>query len=176
MSNKRQYTVSGEGDEERVWQVQTLAEGRYRVWTPEGQELEVDAFAPGSGQLHLLFEGRSVDVDFREEESTFSVQAEGENYELEVLNDRQRRMRAAGAGRAGKDSPQLVSPMAGKVVDITAEVGQVVELGEPLVVVEAMKMENDLKAHRAGVVTSVGVEVGEAVEIGDVLITIEDPQ
>lgn len=181
MSEKRRYTVAGEGDEERVWEVKTLGGGRYQIWSPEGKTLEVDALSlgtgsPGAALLHLLIEGRSVDVDVSIEDTTFGVHAGGEDFEIEVLNERQRRMRIAGVGRGGGESPELHSPMAGKVVQVIAEVGQVVELGDSLIVVEAMKMENDLKAHRAGVVAQVPVESGQAVEVGDVLVVIEEGQ
>ena len=175
MSDSRQYTVVGsEEDEQRVWQVETISEGRYRVTTPDGRTLEVDGFAPGEGHLHFLVDGRSVDVAHAEAGGGLEVQLGAERHVVEVLNERQRRMRAAGTGAAGADAPELVSPMAGQVVKIIAEPGLSVETGEAMVVVEAMKMENDLEAHRSGRVDTVEVEVGQAVEVGDVLVTIAD--
>ena len=177
MSNKRQYTVFGDGeDEERSWEVETLADGSYRIHTPDGRIVEVDAYSPAGDQLHLLLEGRSVDVSFSEQPDGLQLQVDGERHTVEVFNQRELRMRAAGAGSAAGGSPELTSPMAGQIVKIVADEGQVVEAGEPMVVVEAMKMENDLKAHRDGVVADIEVEAGQAVEVGDVLLSIRDEE
>ena len=174
MSDRRQYTVFNGDGEERVWEVETLADGSYRVWTPDGETLDVDAFSVGDNQLNFLCGRQSVEAAFVDGDQVMQVQIAAERHQIEVLNDRERRMRAVGGGGAAADNPELVSPMAGKVVKVVAEAGQSVDSGDPMVVVEAMKMENDLKAHRPGVVATIGVAEGDAVEIGDVLVTIED--
>ena len=69
---------------------------------------------------------------------------------------------------------ELRAPMPGKVLEILVEEGQTVEEGEALLVLEAMKMENVLRAGAAGVVSSIGVEAGSAVEKEAVLISLED--
>ncbi|HWV34484.1 MAG TPA: biotin carboxylase N-terminal domain-containing protein [Thermomicrobiales bacterium] len=76
-----------------------------------------------------------------------------------------------GAAAGGND---LVSPIQGTVLRVAVELGQVVSAGDLVCVVEAMKMENELTAHRDGVVASIGVEAGGAVQIGGVIATIED--
>jgi biotin carboxyl carrier protein len=84
-------------------------------------------------------------------------------------------MRAAGAlhGRSGDVSDGAVtSPMPGKVVKVLVKEGDQVDLGAPLVVVEAMKMENELSAPRAGTVKAVHVKPGDAVEGGALLVTV----
>lgn len=174
MSDKRQYTVFNGDDEERNWEVETIGEGRYRVVTPQGERLEVDAFAPRDGRLHLLTDDGSADAVFIEDDGRVELQIGAEHHEVEVFNERELRMRAAGAGAVAGDSPELVSPMAGKVVKVDCEEGDFVSHGDPLVVVEAMKMENDLQAHRGGVVAGIEVQPGDAVEIGDVLVLIDD--
>ncbi len=174
MSQRRQYTVFNGDEEERSWQVETLAEGRYQVVTPDGETLEVDAYSPREGRLHLLSDHGSADVVFVSDGGKVDLQVRGERHQVEVYNDRELRMRAAGAGATAGDSPELVSPMAGKVVKVNCRQGAFVSHGDPLVVVEAMKMENDLQAHRGGVVESIEVEAGDAVEIGDVLVIIDD--
>lgn len=177
MSEKRRYIVVGYGEEEeRSWQVETMDDGRYQVWTPTGEVRVVDAYSPSARGLNMLLGMRSVDVNFVEDEGALLVQVQGEEHVVEVLNERQHRMRAAGAAKSGDEVPELLSPMAGKVVQVLVEEGQRVEVGERALVVEAMKMENDLKAHRAGVVSTVAVSVGEAVEVGDLLIAIEDDE
>jgi biotin carboxyl carrier protein len=172
MKGSSQYFVTSAG-EERCYEVETLADGRYRVVTPDGKELLVDAYAPDQGQLHMLLAGRSYDADVRETNGRFAVRLQGQAYEIDVLNARQRRMQAAGgAGKKG-GGPDLVSPMAGKVVAVHVTEGQHVDEGQAVVIVEAMKMENDLKAHKSGTVAAVRVIPGQTVEIGDVLVSIE---
>ena len=101
------------------------------------------------------------------------MQLRGESEHLYVLNERQKRMRIAGAAARGAGGPDLCSPMAGKVVAVCCEQGQQVDEGETVVIVEAMKMENDLKAHLSGAISAVHVAEGDAVEIGDVLVSID---
>ncbi|RAL22152.1 hypothetical protein DL240_09865 [Lujinxingia litoralis] len=175
MSDKVKYFV-GQDDEERAWQVETVEAGLYRVTRPDGETIEVSAFAADAAGLSLLSQGRIIEADVLRRETTYEVQIDGETHAIEVLNERQKRMKAAGVGARGADSPELKSPMAGKVVALPVAVGQEVALGDTVIIVEAMKMENDLKAHRPGVVAEVAVVPGQAVEIGDVLVRIEDVQ
>jgi acetyl-CoA/propionyl-CoA carboxylase, biotin carboxylase, biotin carboxyl carrier protein len=81
---------------------------------------------------------------------------------------------AAGAGRASASSEDLVAPMQGTVVKYAVEVGDTVAAGETVVVLEAMKMENTIVAHRDGVVTVLGFDAGDVVESGVSLARIED--
>src|SRR5690554_319656 len=175
MSERVHYFV-GQGDDERAWQVETLEPGLYRVTPPEGDAFDVSAFEADAAGLNLLKEGRNIEADVLREGIFYEVQIDGETHPIEVLNERQKRMKAAGVGARGSDSPELKSLMAGKVVAISVEVGQEVAAGETVIIVEAMKMENDLKAHRPGVVTEVSVSAGQAVEIGDVMVRIDDVQ
>ena len=167
------YFIPTDGDDDpRCYEIETISDGCYRVRTPDGKEFEVDAFSPGEGRLHMLQDGRSFDVDVRENDQDFAVHLRGEDHRVTVLNERQRRMKVAGVGVRGGGGPDLVSPMAGKVVALHIEEGDAVEAEENVVVVEAMKMENDLKAHKTGTISEILVEVGDAVEIGDVLVKI----
>jgi biotin carboxyl carrier protein len=164
------------GDDEqeaRCFEVETLDDGSYRVVTPEGNEITVDAYAPMVGRLQMIVDGASFDADVRAKDSLHTVQLRGETHQIDVLNERQRRMRVAGVGARGAGGPDLVSPMAGKIVALSCAEGDDVEQGECVVIVEAMKMENDLKAHITGTVTTIHVSEGDAVEIGDALVSIE---
>jgi biotin carboxyl carrier protein len=68
---------------------------------------------------------------------------------------------------------QIVAPMPGKVVRVQVEAGATVEKGAGVIVVEAMKMQNEMKSPRAGVVVSVNVKPGDTVNAGDVLAVLE---
>lgn len=81
--------------------------------------------------------------------------------------------RAAGAGTGGASSGEVAAPMQGTIVKVSVEVGAQVAIGDPIVVLEAMKMENQITAEKAGTVAKVNVAAGDTVGAGDVLAVIE---
>lgn len=81
--------------------------------------------------------------------------------------------RAGAAGSGSTNGGTIISPMPGRVVKINITAGQNVAIGDAIIVVEAMKMENEFKAPKAGVVKSIAVNVGDSVEGGAVLVMIE---
>ena len=167
------YLLTDADGEEMTFEVQTQPSGTYLITTPDGQTLEVDAYAPEPGRLNMLVEAMAYDVDVRRDErGQTHVDVDSHRSTFEVLNPRQQRMRAAGVGGGGAAGPELVSPMAGKVIALNVAVGDRVAKGDAVIIVEAMKMENDLKAHVEGTVATIEVEPGQAVEVGDVLVTI----
>ncbi len=169
------FVTNGAGeDEERSWTIETIDEETYRVVTPDGDELEVQAYEPEAGKLNMLCGTDSHDLDVHRSDDDYEVVVDGRREQFEILDERQKRMREAGVGGGGADGPELVTPMAGTIVEVTSDTGTAVEEGETVVIVEAMKMENDLQAHRSGVLSEVHVEPGESVEIGDALVSIAD--
>jgi biotin carboxyl carrier protein len=98
---------------------------------------------------------------------------DGHRYEVEALDERTRAIRdlSSQGARASGPTP-LVAPMPGLIVRVNVQVGERVQPGVPMVVMEAMKMENELRAQRAGLVSSVRVQPGEAVEKGAVLVEL----
>ena len=101
----------------------------------------------------------------------------GERWEVEVLDERTRHIRSLTAGGDRRAvSPLLKAPMPGLVLRVQVEAGERVEAGKGLVVLEAMKMENELKSKAQAVVKAVRVRPGEAVEKGQVLLEFEAPE
>ena len=84
-----------------------------------------------------------------------------------------KRERAGGAGGGGGATEELVSPIQGTVLKVAAEKGAEVEEGALICVVEAMKMENEITAHRAGKLSALNVSEGGSVNTGDVIAVIE---
>ena len=96
----------------------------------------------------------------------------GERHEAEVLDERARHIRSlVGTGSAHPGPQLLKAPMPGLVVRVLVQPGQTVAAGEGLVVLEAMKMENELKAGGPGIVDRIEVVTGQAVEKGTPLVT-----
>jgi acetyl-CoA/propionyl-CoA carboxylase biotin carboxyl carrier protein len=111
---------------------------------------------------------RTVEVDGRR----FEVRLSDPEPEWRTLASRRReRVRPGGAGGAGRDA--VVSPMQGTVLAVPVADGDEVDAGQVICVVEAMKMENEVHAHRAGTVRSLSVAPGQPVTTGQVICTIE---
>lgn len=101
----------------------------------------------------------------------WTLESRGERFEVEVLDERTAHIRSlVGVGTAAPGPTTLKAPMPGLVVRVQVETGQAVTAGQALVVLEAMKMENELKAVGPGVVAEVAIQAGQAVERGQVLI------
>ena len=98
----------------------------------------------------------------------------GHRFDVEALDERARAIRAlAGAVSAATGPAPLVAPMPGLIVRVNVQAGDSVQAGQGLVVMEAMKMENELRAQSAGVVARVHVAPGTAVEKGALLLDLE---
>ena len=124
--------------------------------------------------LLLLVDGRSYDLRIEEEDGRLTVIHRGNHYHCTVLDERLADLRRrAGAGDRPAGRTVVKSPMPGLIVKILVEVGQEVKKGDRLLILEAMKMENDVKAPRPGKVTSLSVAPGQAVEGGRELAIIE---
>ncbi|MDQ4120805.1 MAG: hypothetical protein M3209_05095 [Acidobacteriota bacterium] len=89
------------------------------------------------------------------------------------LFDPKRLRGAQDIGGAAEGTAQIITQMPGKVVRVVAEVGQEVKIGDPIIVVEAMKMQNEMKSPKDGTVKEIRAETGATVNAGDVLAVIE---
>jgi len=130
---------------------------------------------PGTPLRQLVIDGDQTEISM---ESTgpgkWIVGFRGERWEFEVLDERTRHIRSlTGAAGPHRGTPPLKAPMPGLVVRVLAEPGQQVQAGAGIVVLEAMKMENELRAVGSSVVKTVRVKAGEAVERGQVLVDFE---
>jgi acetyl-CoA/propionyl-CoA carboxylase biotin carboxyl carrier protein len=120
-----------------------------------------------NGTARTVERVRSVEVDGRR----FEVRiAEPEPPWVGLARRRRERVRTGGAGASGRDA--VVSPMQGTVLSVAVAEGEGVEPGQVICIVEAMKMENEVHAHRAGTVTSLSVEPGQPVSTGQVVCVL----
>ncbi len=170
----RRYVIELGGREHEL-AVETLGEGRYRI-TRGDQIVEWSARRIGnSWSLHTTGGGPLTEVD---------VDPVGQNGDLSlssgawagvaarVLDPLHRAAeKAASANPAGP--VEVKSPMPGKVVRALVAVGATVTAGQPVIVVEAMKMENELKAPRAGVVRELRATEGQAIDAGQTLVVFD---
>jgi pyruvate carboxylase subunit B len=104
----------------------------------------------------------------------YTLWLDGHRFDVEALDERARTIRELAGNTAGPSGPApLKAPMPGLIVRINVQVGDAVQAGQGLVVMEAMKMENELRATAAGKVKAVVVSTGTAVEKGALLIELE---
>ncbi len=109
------------------------------------------------------------------ERGRYVVRIDGRRYAVDALDERTRAIRdMAAAGRVAAGPVPVTAPMPGLVIRVHVTPGQHVTAGDPLAVIEAMKMENELRAPAAGTVRAVHVAAGTAVEKGATLIEFED--
>ena len=145
--------------------------GRYTL-VIEGTTITVDARQTVEGIWSILLDGASYVADVTEQEAGYAVDVEGERYTIRVEEESRYLIRTRGA--TGADRGQVLrAPMPGKVTLVEVTVGQTVAPGDGLIVLEAMKMENEFKAAVAGTVKEIRVEAGQPVNPGDVLLVIE---
>ena len=115
-----------------------------------------------------------VVVQRRQGRGRYTLWIDGYRFEAEALDERTRAIRDLSAATAGPVGPAPVrAPMPGLIVRVNVKVGDEVQAGQGLVVMEAMKMENELRATAAGTVRSVEVSPGTAVEKGALLVALE---
>ena len=159
------------GGEERAVEVTLRGDG-YRV-VIDGKPLDVDAVHLQGHAVSLISGTRSARCDIEPGKDGKLAVLVGENvYGLELLDERKLRMRKA-AGKFSVEGPQRVdAPMPGKVVRVMVKVGDEVSEGQGLLVVEAMKMENELRSPKAGIVAELHAVEGAAVESGAKLVVV----
>ena len=165
-SMKYMSTVKGE-----KYIIDIDQEGRITV---DEQIYEIDVqFLSDSGVLSLLLDKHSIEAIVEERDDTWEVLIHGELYTVLVQDERAFRLATERGTSFDVSGDAIVkSPMPGLIIDILVEVGQSIEQGEKVVVLESMKMENDLRSPRDGVVAHVYVNPGASVEKGQPLVTI----
>jgi pyruvate carboxylase subunit B len=144
----------------------------------DGRELLAELRAvPGTAMRHLLLDGRSYPLIAapRPQGGGWDLHMAGERLEVDAVDERTRTIREMTARNAGPRGPRPVrAPMPGLIVRLEVATGQHVQSGQSVAIIEAMKMENELRAEGAGVVARVLVHAGQVVEKGAVLVEFEE--
>jgi len=142
-----------------------------------GREFEAHLSpVPGTPLRHLLLAGDSLTlVMSRPEPNRWEVQLHGSRYPVDVVDERTRHIRSLTGGIVAHRGPaHLKAPMPGLVARILVNPGQAISPGQGLVVLEAMKMENELRATVPGTVRTIAVAAGQAVEKGQILVELAE--
>jgi biotin carboxyl carrier protein len=154
----------------RTYEVDITADGV----TVDGDAVAVELLQVGHTPLRRLSvngESHRLVAERGGEKGQWDLHLDGLHVTAEVVDERTRAIRALTAPVAGAQGPRPVkAPMPGMIVRVEVQVGDRVSAGQGVVIIEAMKMENELKATAAGTVSKVAVTAGTAVEKGTVLI------
>lgn len=158
------------------YQIEFAREGERVVAEIDGRRHKVTVRGGPLGVYILIRDGRVYVCRVErtpDSTETLKVHVGNHAYTLALFDPRRLRSKHGASIHTGKGAAEINSPMAGKVVRILVEHGKQVKAGDGIVVVEAMKMQNELKCPRDGVVSEIRTEAGAAVNAGDVLAIIE---
>jgi biotin carboxyl carrier protein len=158
--------------DDRSHQVELIRIGQAWRCKLDGHEFHVDAVFFRGGVLSILIDGRSYEVKLETAGTETSIVVGNERFRAVVRDPRSLRSRRRG-GDFVPGVKTLTAPMPGKVVRILAPAGAEVEAGQPVLVIEAMKMQNELKSPKRGRVKRLVVSEGAAVEAGQTLAEVE---
>lgn len=161
------YEVEIEG---RTVQIEFEQSGDKINATIDGTPYEATLLSPETGVYTLFIAGKVYELTVSASGESLTIAVAGERMSARVI-DRKHARRKHGLGGAGVET--LCAPMPGRVVQLLKAAGDAVQPGEGIVVIEAMKMQNELSASKAGTVVEVKVNVGQTVGTGDVLAVIE---
>ena len=135
----------------------------------------IDVTATGENSFHLIYRNRSIKVKIHSADfptGEYLVEINGQNYEVSLETPLDLFIKKMGfASREGNLVDKIMAPMPGLLLDIYVKEGQEVEKDEPLLVLEAMKMENVILSPRKGVIDGIVQEKGKTVDKGTELIT-----
>lgn len=137
----------------------------------DGRVIEVDAVETSPGVYSVLIGGRAFDVRIEEEQDRIKAIAAEEEFSFAIADPRAWHRRRAGMLEA-EGRLEIVAPMPGKIVRMLVAQGAKVEAGQGLFVIEAMKMQNEIRSPKGGTVERLMTREGQAVNAGEVLAAI----
>ena len=147
-------------------------DGQQWLCTIDGEPIEANAIITRPDVLSIVIGGRAYEVKRERTPNDTHLWVKNSRFAVEVQDPRSLRSRKAKSGST--EGPQkIMAPMPGKIVRILAPAGAAVDAGQGIIVVEAMKMQNEMKSPKAGTVKQVLVAEGATVNAGDMLAIIE---
>ncbi|MEM9920451.1 MAG: biotin/lipoyl-containing protein [Bacteroidota bacterium] len=137
----------------------------------------LDIVPNGPNSFHILVNDRAYQAEVLEAHSaqkSFRIKLNGEIFDVQLADEYDQLVKALGLSTvSNRHANEIKAPMPGLVLDVLVEIGQEVEEGEGLVILEAMKMENIIKAAGKGKVKAIHIAKGKAVDKGTLLVEME---
>lgn len=151
-------------------------EGNILTLAVDDVEYEIDIVKVSNQEFSVLYEGRSFNIEVIEskEPKHFNVNTLYFKFDVEVVDNESRYRQSRLQSKQVLNNNTIRSPMPGKVVRVFVKPGDIVEAGQPLIVLSAMKMESEFKAGQRGIVKEVPVKEGETVDNDQLLVVIDD--
>ena len=151
-------------------------EGNLLTLSVDDAIYEVDIVKVNSQEFSVLYKGRSFNIEVIEskEPKHYNVNTRDFKFDVEVIDNESRYRQSLMQSKLVLNDNIIRSPMPGKVVRVFVKPGDIVEAGQPLIVLSAMKMESEFKAGQRGVVKEVPVKEGDTVDNDQLLVVIED--
>jgi len=151
--------------------VDATREGRRIRVTIDGRTIEADAVEVAQCTYSVVINGRSYEVRVEPGPGSLRVHAGSREFDIAIADPRAWRGRR-GAALEAEGRQEVIAPMPGKIVRILAEQGAAVEAGQGLLVIEAMKMQNEIKSPKKGTLERLLVKDGQAVNAGEPLAVV----
>ncbi|HBQ21765.1 MAG: hypothetical protein A2Z91_03330 [Deltaproteobacteria bacterium GWA2_38_16] len=140
----------------------------YLITIDQDESFHIDVMDRLTGGYSLLHKGRSFEFDVESKDSHYTILSRGNLFNLEIINRKSAALRSKES-----EEKKITAKMPGKIIKVLAKVGDPVTKGQGLIIMEAMKMENELKAPISGKVKSIHVQEGKTVDSGADLLLIE---
>lgn len=166
----RKYKVDV-NEQRSSWKISLQEEGK--AW--QHYDISKNDYKEAEEYISFLFDGKSYLIDVVGADTEYTVFTRNSFRSIHIFNDEMllhESLKQGGGAKAGQD---LKSGMPGKIIEIFVKEGDVVKANKPLLIMEAMKMENEMRASRDVKIKEIKVKQGDSVESGAVLIRFEDP-
>ena len=160
------------GDQSYTVEIEENGKSVYRV-SVDGNEFLVDGKKTGRTNFSLIVDNRSFEIEVDNTDDEYRVLVDGRNYRIHLVDERRVRVGAAQSGLQLQGRQMVSVPMPGKIIAVLVAIGDAVEMGQGLVIVEAMKMENEVRSPISGEVKEIKVKPGDTVEGGALLVIVE---
>ncbi|WP_295903497.1 acetyl-CoA carboxylase biotin carboxyl carrier protein subunit [uncultured Bdellovibrio sp.] len=158
-------------EQKSAWKVSLQEEGKDWVH----YDISKNDYKQAEQYISFLFEGKSYLVDVIGQDTEYTVFTRNSFRAIKVFNDEMLLHESLKKGGGFGGDQELKSGMPGKIIEIFAKEGEIVKANKPLLIMEAMKMENEMRASRDVKIKEIKVKQGDSVESGAVLIKFEEP-
>src|SRR5262245_47107234 len=149
------------GEQTYTVEIDEIGKGLYRV-SVDDNEFLVDGKKTGRTNYSLIVDNRSFEIEVDNAEDEYRVLVDGRNYHVNLVDERRVRVGGTQSDLQPQGRQRVSVPMPGKVIEVLVSEGDSVEKGQGLVIVEAMKMENEVRSPITGEVKEIKVKPGDA--------------
>ena len=160
------------GEQNYTVDIEETGKSVYRV-SVDGHEFVVDGKKTGRTNYSLIVDNRSFEIEVDNTGDQYRVLVDGRSYHINLVDERRVRVGGNQGGTQLQGRQHVSVPMPGKVIAVLVTEGDQVEKGQGLIIVEAMKMENEVHCPIAGEIKEIKVKAGDTVEGGAVLVIVE---